>query len=214
MTQYGVAGQGSSVQCPTQTTTYNLTVIYNNGASETRSITIYVTPAPVGAPVINLFTVTPSQIQPGQCVNVQWDVAGSVTQIVLTRGGTTIWANAPVRSTMQDCPPGTGSVTYTLVATGPGGQSQGQQYVNVVAPPTAVPPTAVPPTAGSADSGAANSRPTDSSAADGSAADRGPRTADRGQKLDAADLQQRPGRRWCPRSPAPRSRPCSGPTAK
>ena len=48
---------------------------------------------------------------------------------------------------MQDCPPGTGSVTYTLVATGPGGQSQGQQYVNVVAPPTAVPPTAVPPTA-------------------------------------------------------------------
>ena len=147
MTQYGVAGQGSSVQCPTQTTTYNLTVIYPNGASETRSITIYVTPAQVGAPVINLFTVTPSQIQPGQCVNVQWDVAGSVTQIVLTRGGTTIWANAPVRSTMQDCPPGTGSVTYTLVATGPGGQSQGQQYVNVVAPPTAVPPTAVPPTA-------------------------------------------------------------------
>ena len=146
MTQYGVAGQGSSVQCPTQTTTYNLTVIYSNGASETRSITIYVTPAPVGAPVINLFTVTPPQIQPGQCVNVQWDVAGSVTQIVLTRGGTTIWANAPVRSTMQDCPPGTGSVTYTLVATGPGGQSQGQQYVNVVAPPTAVPPTAVPPT--------------------------------------------------------------------
>ena len=146
MTQYGVAGQGSSVQCPTQTTTYNLTVIYNNGASETRSITIYVTPAPVGAPVINLFTVTPSQIQPGQCVNVQWDVAGSVTQIVLTRGGTTLWANAPVRSTMQDCPPGTGSVTYTLMATGPGGQSQGQQYVNVAAPPTAVPPTAVPPT--------------------------------------------------------------------
>ena len=48
---------------------------------------------------------------------------------------------------MQDCPPGTGSVAYTLVATGPGGQSQGQQYVNVLAPPTAVPPTAVPPTA-------------------------------------------------------------------
>ena len=61
MTQYGVAGQGSSVQCPTQTTTYNLTVMYNNGASETRSITIYVAQAPVGAPVINLFTVTPSR---------------------------------------------------------------------------------------------------------------------------------------------------------
>ena len=105
------------------------------------------TPAPVGAPVINLFTVTPSQIQPGQCVNVQWDVAGSVTQIALTRGSTSLWNGAPVRGTLQDCPPGTGTVTYALVATGPGGQSQGQQYVNVAAPPTAIPPTAVPPTA-------------------------------------------------------------------
>ena len=201
MTKYGVAGQGSSVQCPTQTTTYNLTVIYNNGTSETRSITIYVTPAPVGAPVINLFTVTPSQIQPGQCVNVQWDVAGSVTQIVLTRGGTTLWADAPVRGTMQDCPPGTGSVTYTLVATGPGGQSQGQQYVNIVAPPTAVPPTAVPPTAVPPTAVPPTAVPPTAvpptacrppRATDGSAADRSPRTADRGQKLVAADLQQRP----------------------
>ncbi len=147
MTQYGVAGQGSSVQCPTQTTTYNLTAIYPNGASETRSITISVTPAPVGAPYINMFTVTPPQIQPGQCVNLQWDVTGSVTQISIMRGSTSLWGNAPVRSQMQDCPPGTGSITYVLDATGPGGQSRGQQYVNVVAPqPTAVPPTAVPPT--------------------------------------------------------------------
>ena len=147
MTKYGVAGQGSSVQCPTQTTTYNLTVIYNNGASETRSITIYVTPAPVGAPYINMFAVTPPQIQPGQCVNLQWDVTGSVTQIVIMRGSTTLWSAAPVRGQMQDCPPGTGSITYVLDATGPGGQSRGQQYVNIVASPTAVPPTPVPPTA-------------------------------------------------------------------
>ncbi len=178
MTQYWVAGQGSSVQCPTQTTTYNLTVIYNNGASETWSITIDVAQAPAGVAVINLFTVTPSQIQPGQCINVQWDVAGSVTQIVLTRVAPPSGPTHPVRSTMQDCPPGTGSVTYTLVATGPGGQSQGQQYVNVVAPPTAIPPTAVPPTAVPPTqvpyrrvtySSTAYRRPTD-----GSAADRGP----------------------------------------
>ena len=148
MQNYGVAGQGSSVQCPTQTTTYNLTAIYPNGASETRSITIYVTPAPVGAPYINLFTVTPPQIQPGQCVNVQWDVAGSVSQITLTRGSTSLWNGAPVRGTLQDCPPGAGSITYVLEATGPGGQSRGQQYVNIAAPqPTSVPPTSVPPTA-------------------------------------------------------------------
>jgi polar amino acid transport system substrate-binding protein len=147
MASYGVAGQGSSVQCPSQTTTYNLTVIYPNGASETRSITIYVTPAPVGAPYISLFTVTPNQIQSGGCVIISWEVSGSVTQINITRGSTSIWGSAPVRGQMQDCPPGAGSITYTLVATGPGGQSQGQGYVNVAAPPTAVPPTAVPPTA-------------------------------------------------------------------
>ncbi len=146
MQNYGVAGQGSSIQCPTQTTTYNLTAIYPNGASETRSITIYVTPAPVGAPFINLFTVTPPQIQPGQCVNIQWDVTGSVNLISITRGSTAIWDGAPVRGTLQDCPPGAGSITYVLDATGPGGQSRGQQYVNIVAPPTAMPPTAVPPT--------------------------------------------------------------------
>lgn len=146
MANYGVAGQGSSVQCPTQTTTYNLTVIYTNGASETRSITIYVSPAPVGAPYINQFTVTPNQIPPGGCVTIGWNVTGSVTQINLMRGSTSIWGSAPVRGEMQDCPPGIGSVAYTLVATGPGGQSQGQQYVNVIAPPTTAPPTSAPPT--------------------------------------------------------------------
>jgi heat shock protein HslJ len=99
--------------------------------------------------VINLFSATPPQIQPGQCVNLQWAVTGSVKQIVLTRGGTSLWNGAPVSGTLQDCPPGAGTVGYTLQATGPGGTSTGQQNVNIVAPqPTAtpVPPTAVPPT--------------------------------------------------------------------
>ena len=44
---------------------------------------------------------------------------------------------------MQDCPPGTGQMTYTLIATGPGGTSQAVQYatVNSAAPTnTPVPP--------------------------------------------------------------------------
>jgi ABC-type amino acid transport substrate-binding protein/heat shock protein HslJ len=147
MQDHGVAGQGSQTVCPTVTTTYYLTVVYTNGTSQTQGITIYVAPAPVDAPVIGLFSVTPPQIQPGQCVNLQWDVQGSVKQVTITRGSTTLWGGAPVRGTMQDCPPGTGTVGYTLQATGPGGQSTAQQYVNVIAPPTAVPPTAVPPTA-------------------------------------------------------------------
>ena len=172
MTQYGVAGQGSSVQCPTQTTTYNLTVIYPNGASETRSITIYVTPAQVGAPVINLFTVTPPQIQPGQCVNVQWDVAGSVTQIVahawehhplgqrtraehdaglparhrqrhLHVGGDGSRRAEPGSAVRQHRGAAHGSPTDRRAAHG----SAADAVPPTAVPPTAVPPTAVPPTA-------------------------------------------------------------------
>jgi ABC-type amino acid transport substrate-binding protein/heat shock protein HslJ len=154
MQNYGVAGQGSQTVCPTVTTTYYLTVVYPDNTSQTQGITINVAPAPVDAPVINLFSVTPPQIQPGQCVNLQWDVQGSVEQVTLTRGSTSLWNGAPVRGTLQDCPSGTGTVGYTLQATGAGGQSTAQQYVNIIAPqptatrvpPTAVPPTPVPPT--------------------------------------------------------------------
>jgi heat shock protein HslJ len=79
-------------------------------------------------------------------VNLQWDVKGTVDLITITRGGSILWDGAPLHGSLQDCPPGTGSVGYTLVAKGPGGQSTAQQYVNVAAPATAVPPTAAPPT--------------------------------------------------------------------
>jgi len=69
-----------------------------------------------------------------------------VSLVTILRGGGVLYDGAPVRGSMQDCPPGTGSIGYQFVATGPGGQTTAQQYINVAAPPTAVPPTAVPPT--------------------------------------------------------------------
>lgn len=159
--EHGVAGQGTQTECPPQTTTYYLSVTYTNNATETRAITINVTPAPVDAPQITLFTVTPPGIAPGQCVSAQWNVRGSVQKITLTRNGTALWDGAPLQGTLQDCPPGGGTISYTLTATGPGGTSTGQQYVYVTVPatatpvpptatsvpPTSVPPTQVPPTA-------------------------------------------------------------------
>ncbi len=148
MYDHGVAGQSSQKECPPQTTTYYLTAVFPNNTSQTSAITINVAPPPVNAPVVNMFTVSPPQIQPGQCVSIQWSVTGTVQQISVLRGNTTLWGGAPLAGSMQDCPPGSGSVGYTLVATGPGGQSTAQQYVNVAAPPTVAPPTAtpVPPT--------------------------------------------------------------------
>ena len=140
---YGVAGQGSSVQCPTQTTTYDLRVVYPNNSVQISQITINVTQTT--APQIAYFNVNPMQIGAGQCVNIQWDVQGATNKVVITRGGTAIWDNAPTRGNMDDCPPGSGTVPYVLTATGPGGTSKQQRDVNVAAnPPTAQPPTATP----------------------------------------------------------------------
>lgn len=141
----GVAGQGNSTQCPTQTTTYNLRVVQNNGAVETRSITVYVTPV-ANAPQISQFSLSPSTVQVGQCLTLQWNVQGSITTVQVLRNNGSIWDGAPFRGSMQDCPPGTGQMTYTLIATGPGGASQAVQYATVTGAPPTNTPVPPPPT--------------------------------------------------------------------
>jgi heat shock protein HslJ len=104
------------------------------------------TPAPVPAPVINSFTVSPGSIQQGQCVQASWSVSGKVDKVVFERNGQDLLPNAPVSGTYTDCPPGTGQVQYGLGAYGPGGKDVKEVYIQVsAAPPTAV-PTVVPPT--------------------------------------------------------------------
>ena len=152
----GVAGVGSRQECPQQTTTYFLRVQMRDGTIQTRELTVAVTPV-VGAPVISRFSANPAQINVGQCTNLEWSVEGNTSRVVLARNNVALWDGAPVRGSFQDCPPGSGQMTYTLQASGPGGSSQAVQTVNVAAvqpptatpvPPTAtpVPPTPVPPT--------------------------------------------------------------------
>ncbi len=145
-TKYPVIGQGTSTECPTQTTTYNLRVEKSDGSVETRQITVYVAPAS-GKPSIEQFAVTPAAITSGQCVEIRWAVSGSVTNVVIGRNEVILWNNAPLSGKLSDCPPN-GMQTYYLETSGPGGTSRVQQNVSVVSP-TAVPtnaPTAVPPT--------------------------------------------------------------------
>jgi polar amino acid transport system substrate-binding protein len=137
----GVAGQGTSTECPQSTTTYNLRVVYPDGTVEVRSITVYVAPAPTDAPVIARFSANPEVINIGGCVQIDWDIQGEVTNAKLTRDGTTLWEPAPVRGSIQDCPPGSGTAGYGLEATGPGGTSRAQRNVSVVQS-TAPAPTA------------------------------------------------------------------------
>ncbi|MCA9874143.1 MAG: transporter substrate-binding domain-containing protein, partial [Anaerolineales bacterium] len=144
---YGVPGQGSSVQCPSSTTTYELRVLKRDGTFEIRQITIFVEQLP-GAPVINRFTVDPGQINVGQCVSIVWQVSGNVNTVRILRGNNPVWDGAPITGSTSDCPPGNGRISYTLEAVGPGGTSREQRDVTIVQPtppPTAVPPTATPP---------------------------------------------------------------------
>ncbi len=146
--QHPVAPQGSSQECPPQTTTYELRAVYPDTTTEVRPITVFVDPAP-GAPVIETFAIDPPyQIETGQCVAVSWVVTGSVTNVRILRNNSALWDPAPVSATWQDCPPGPGTVTYTIEATGQGGTSRLQRNLSVVdAPPQATatsPPVEAP----------------------------------------------------------------------
>lgn len=140
----GVAGQGKQTECPTVTTTYELRVVKPDNSTVVQQITIYV--QPTGAPQIVRFTIQPEgQITVGQCVNVQWEVQGSVNRVTISRNNTALWDGAPVKGSLSDCPPSAGNYTYSLAATGPGGTAQSQRGLNVVAPATATPVPTPPP---------------------------------------------------------------------
>lgn len=141
-----VPAAGTRSVCPQRTTIYSLRVVKFDNTVEVRQVTIYVNPAP-NAPVITQFVANPAQITTGQCVIVQWDVRGEVSRVLITANNNLIWDAAPRSGSIQNCPGGLGTVTYTIQADGPGGSSRGQQFVNVVNPATATPAPTQPPAA-------------------------------------------------------------------
>jgi ABC-type amino acid transport substrate-binding protein len=103
------------------------------------------TAAPVPAPVITTFSVTPGQIQLGQCVSANWVVQGAVDRVVFERNGEDLLPYAPVSGTYTDCPPFSGQVQYSLGAYGSGGQQVLSVYITVSAAPTVPPPPTATP---------------------------------------------------------------------
>jgi ABC-type amino acid transport substrate-binding protein len=142
---HGVVGEGSRQECPPETITYYLRVVLRDNSVETRQITIYVEPV-ADAPAITRFTVDPpGQITLGQCVTVRWRVEGNLDSVTLSANNSVLWDPAPAVGNTSHCPDGTGTVTYSLEAVGPGGTSRQSQTVNVVDAATATPvPTAAP----------------------------------------------------------------------
>ncbi len=81
-----------------------------------------------------------NRIYVGECVNLQWQVQGTVNLIRLLRNNAELWNGAPLSGSFRDCPPGAGQMTYTLEASGPGGTTTMQQVVSVIQPTATLPP--------------------------------------------------------------------------
>jgi hypothetical protein len=126
----GVAGHDGRTECPGQTTTYELRVIKRDGSTDIRQIRIDVqqTGTP---PVIQWFAVKPGRIELGECIEIQWQVGGTVTNVTLYRHSRAIWENAPSSAVKQDCPRQTGEKRYHIRATGPGGVATAEDYTRV-----------------------------------------------------------------------------------
>jgi polar amino acid transport system substrate-binding protein len=141
----GVVGEGSREECPPKTINYYLRAVLRDSTVEVRQITITVEPV-VDAPVITRFTVDPpGQITLGQCVAVRWAVEGKLDTVTLSANNDVLWDPAPAVGNTSHCPEGTGAVTYSVVAVGPGGTSRQSQTINVVDAATATPvPTPAP----------------------------------------------------------------------
>ena len=81
------------------------------------------TPTPTTTPVpeppsIQSFSVAPTGIEQSQCVVASWSTGGGTTRVQLLRDGAAIWDNAPLNSSIQDCPPNAApaAINYTLAA--------------------------------------------------------------------------------------------------
>ncbi|MGK0189028.1 MAG: hypothetical protein ACI9R3_004845 [Verrucomicrobiales bacterium] len=71
-------GQGSVIVNPTETTSYTLTVDFDD-VIIMQDVTVVVD----AQPVINVFTATPSVIAPGQSATLSWDTSGA-TEVTIT----------------------------------------------------------------------------------------------------------------------------------
>jgi polar amino acid transport system substrate-binding protein len=111
----------------------------------------------MAAPAVAYFRADPSTITLNQCTTLSWSITGTVSSVVILRNGQTMWSGAPVIGSQRDCPGSTGTITYTLQATGPSGTARSEIRVTVnsapaptatrPAPTATKPPAATPTTA-------------------------------------------------------------------
>jgi polar amino acid transport system substrate-binding protein len=128
---------GNTSHCPNRagTVTYSVEAVGPGGTSrQTQTLNVVeaatATPVPTPepeAPVINSFSVTPNQIQAGECVGLYWSVGGGTTASRIRRNGEVLIDDAGYSGQQMDCVDAAGSYTYVLEALGASGQQVTQQ---------------------------------------------------------------------------------------
>jgi peptidoglycan-associated lipoprotein len=96
-------------------------------------------PVAVGAPTVAQFTAEPTAIQRGQSSTLRWEVSGDVTSVSIDQTIGTVQNTGNRRVFPSD------STTYTLTASGPGGNTTASATVSVTSPPPPPPPTTTGP---------------------------------------------------------------------
>ena len=91
-------------------------------------------PPPPPAPTVAQFTAEPSTIQRGQSSTLRWQVTGQVNSVSINQGIGSVQNTGSQRVQPND------STTYTLTASGPGGNTTAVTTVSVTAPPPPPPP--------------------------------------------------------------------------
>ncbi len=125
----GAPVQGQMQDCPTGTgnVAYGVEASGPGGNSQGQH-TVYVVgeatatpapPPPPNDPIIQAFSVSPEQIPAGACVTLTWKTGGGTSWVNVYRGDDTVWENAPLQGSVQDCPTETGVLDYRLIAYNP-----------------------------------------------------------------------------------------------
>jgi ABC-type amino acid transport substrate-binding protein len=130
--QHGATGEESRSLCPAATTTYELRLVHLDGSPEIRHVTVIVderTEVPIE---IVLATAPESQVRSGECVELSWEVKGTVDRVRILRDGFVLWEAAPQAGNLWDCPSGPGDVLYAVTVVGPRETVQTQRILKIV----------------------------------------------------------------------------------
>ncbi|HUM72080.1 MAG TPA: NBR1-Ig-like domain-containing protein, partial [Chloroflexota bacterium] len=123
---------GSQADCPpgSGVATYSLVATGPGGTSRQQQVLNVILPAtqpppptatsPSPPPTIDSFTVRPSEITQGECVNISWRVGGAATLIQIKRDGVVVLDNAGFSGVVSSCLQTPGIVTFRIEASGNG----------------------------------------------------------------------------------------------